>query len=94
MCRRVSAPRLIETFDPDIPSPPAFDRYLASLCAPPGVGLLSGAPAERVARSGWCVSEMPMKSDGIVRWRNLTDNYRLRPSAADVPAAVVVLGEQ
>lgn len=30
--------------------------------------------------------------DGIVRWRNLTDNYRLRPSPDDVVAAVVALG--
>ena len=32
--------------------------------------------------------------DGIVRWRNLSDSYRLRPSPDDVLAAVVVLGTQ
>ena len=30
--------------------------------------------------------------DGIVRWRNLTDNFRLRPSADEVVATVVGLG--
>ena len=30
--------------------------------------------------------------DGIVRWRNLTDNYRWRPSADDVLTAVSSLG--
>ena len=30
--------------------------------------------------------------DGVVRWRDLTDSYRLRPSPDDVLAAVVALG--
>jgi peroxiredoxin len=32
--------------------------------------------------------------DGIVRWRNLTESFRLRPSPDDVLAAVVALGPQ
>ena len=29
--------------------------------------------------------------NGVIRWRNLTDNYRLRPSADDVLVEVVAL---
>ena len=46
-----------------------------------------GGPDGSVARPATFVIDR----DGIVRWRNLTDNYRLRPSPDDVLAAVVAL---
>ncbi len=46
-----------------------------------------GSPDGAIARPATFVIDR----DGIVRWRNLTDNYRLRPSPDDVLAAVVGL---
>ena len=48
-----------------------------------------GGPDGAIARPATFVID----HDGIIRWRNLTDNYRLRPSADDVLAVVVALGE-
>lgn len=47
-----------------------------------------GGPSGDVARSATFV----LDKDGIVRWRDLTDNFRLRPHAEDVLAEVVKLG--
>lgn len=33
-----------------------------------------------------------LDADGVVRWRDLTDNFRLRPRPADVLAAIDALG--
>jgi peroxiredoxin len=50
----------------------------------------AGSPGGPIARPATFVIDR----DGIVRWRDLTDNYRLRPSPDDVLAAVVALGGQ
>ena len=46
-----------------------------------------GGPTGTIARSATFVID----KDGVVRWRDLTDNYRLRPRAEDVVAAVAAL---
>lgn len=51
-----------------------------------------GGPTGVIARSATFVID----PDGVVRWRDLTDNYRFRPRAEEVVAAVADLrsGEQ
>lgn len=49
-----------------------------------------GSPEGAIARPATFVIDR----DGVIRWRDLTDNYRLRPSADDVLAAVVALGDR
>jgi len=46
-----------------------------------------GGPTGTIARSATFV----LDEQGVVRWRNLTENYRLRPPAEDVVAAVAGL---
>lgn len=46
-----------------------------------------GGPTGTIARSATFVID----KDGIVRWRDLTDNYRLRPRPEDVVVAVAAL---
>lgn len=48
-----------------------------------------GGPTGTIARSATFVID----KDGIVRWRDLTDNYRLRPPPEEVVAAVAALLE-
>jgi len=48
----------------------------------------AGGPGGAIARPATFV----LDREGIVRWRDVTDNYRLRPSPDDVLAAVVALG--
>ena len=47
-----------------------------------------GGPEGTVARSATFVID----KDGVVRWRDLTESYRLRPSAEEVAAVVANLG--
>jgi peroxiredoxin len=47
-----------------------------------------GGPTGNIARSATFVID----KDGVVRWRDLTVNYRLRPRPEDVVAAVAALG--
>jgi len=44
-------------------------------------------PTGSIARSATFV----LDARGVVRWRNLTESYRLRPRAEDVVAAVTAL---
>ena len=46
----------------------------------PGMGAPIARPATFV-----------LDANGVVRWRNLTDNFRLRPRPADVLAAIDAL---
>jgi peroxiredoxin len=47
-----------------------------------------GGPSGTVARSATFV----LDKNGVVRWRDLTDNFRLRPKPEDVVAEVAKLG--
>jgi peroxiredoxin len=46
-----------------------------------------GGPTGNIARAATFVID----GSGVVRWRDLTENYRLRPRAEDVVAAVAAL---
>jgi peroxiredoxin len=47
-----------------------------------------GGPTGNIARSATFV----LDKDGVVRWRDLTENFRHRPHAEDVVAEVAKLG--
>lgn len=47
-----------------------------------------GGPSGTIARAATFVID----GEGIVRWRDLTDNYRLRPPPERVVAAVAAVG--
>lgn len=49
---------------------------------------MDGGPSGTVARSATFVVD----GDGVVRWRDLTESYRVRPRAEEVEAEVAKVG--